>query len=204
MSAETVFYICGLSLTALALIVSFVGLRLPSFPPSKGALAAVIGVFVVLVGASMTYAWMGSADEQEHRDEAIAAGEVPSPSEVMAEMGAASQQTEDASEGDTAPAQAADDAAASADGEALFADQGCGGCHTLEAAGTTGTVGPDLSVELVDADVAFIEESILDPEAEIEEGFPGGVMPDDYQQQLSPEELEALVAFIADAVGAKQ
>ena len=30
------------------------------------------------------------------------------------------------------------------DGKAIFADAGCGGCHTLEAAGTSGTVGPNL------------------------------------------------------------
>ncbi|HEX4930699.1 MAG TPA: c-type cytochrome [Gaiellaceae bacterium] len=29
-------------------------------------------------------------------------------------------------------------------GEAVFASGGCGGCHTLEAAGTSGTVGPNL------------------------------------------------------------
>ena len=30
------------------------------------------------------------------------------------------------------------------DGEAVFAAAGCGGCHTLEAAGSTGNVGPNL------------------------------------------------------------
>ena len=29
-------------------------------------------------------------------------------------------------------------------GEAVFASGGCGGCHTLTAAGTSGTVGPNL------------------------------------------------------------
>ena len=31
-----------------------------------------------------------------------------------------------------------------ADGKAIFAEAGCGGCHTLEAAGTSGNVGPNL------------------------------------------------------------
>lgn len=31
-----------------------------------------------------------------------------------------------------------------ADGEAIFAEAGCGGCHTLGAAGSSGTVGPNL------------------------------------------------------------
>jgi mono/diheme cytochrome c family protein len=30
------------------------------------------------------------------------------------------------------------------DGEAIFAEAGCGGCHTLEAANASGTVGPNL------------------------------------------------------------
>lgn len=204
MSAETLFFICGLGLAALALIVSFIGLRVQGFPSGRGALAGVIGVFVILAGASMTYAWRGAEDEQSNRDEEIAAGELPSPAETMDEMAAASQQTEDAAEGGTAPAQAAKDAAASVDGEALFTDQGCAGCHALKAAGATGTVGPDLDTALASDDVASIEEMIVDPEAEIAKGFPAGVMPSDYSQQLSPPELDALVQFIADAVGAKQ
>lgn len=204
MEPETVFYIVGLSLTALALVVSFIGLRMEKFPPSKGVLAGVVALFVVLVGASMTFAWKGAEEEQENRNAEIAAGELPSPAEVMEEMAAASQESEDEAEGAGAPAQEAEDETASTDGKVLFSEVGCGGCHTLKAAGATGTVGPDLGVELEGEDVAFIEESIVDPEAEIEEGFPGGVMPDDYEQQLSPEELDAIVAFIAEAVGAKQ
>ena len=204
MEPETVFYIVGLSLTALALVVSFIGLRMEKFPPSKGVLAGVVAVFVVLVGASMTFAWKGAEEEQEHRNAEIAAGELPSPAEVMEEMATASQESEDEAEGADAPAQEAEDETASADGMQLFSEVGCGGCHTLEAAGTTGTVGPDLGVELEGEDVAFIRESIITPDKTVVEGFPGGVMPDDYEDELSPEELDAIVAFIAEAVGAQQ
>jgi mono/diheme cytochrome c family protein len=31
-----------------------------------------------------------------------------------------------------------------ADGEAIWAEAGCGGCHTMEAAGSSGSVGPNL------------------------------------------------------------
>lgn len=34
--------------------------------------------------------------------------------------------------------------ASAANGRALFVASGCGGCHSLAAAGTTGTTGPDL------------------------------------------------------------
>ena len=37
-----------------------------------------------------------------------------------------------------------------ADGKAIFAEAGCGGCHTFEAAGSTAEVGPNLDTVLVD------------------------------------------------------
>jgi mono/diheme cytochrome c family protein len=210
MEAETVFIILGLALVVLALVVSFLGLRMESFPPSRGAMLAGIGVFVLVIGTTAVFAWTGSEDEQEHRDELIAAGEEPSPAEVVQEMHAASAEATAEAEGEAppeggAPAEGAEGGGetASADGAALFDSEGCAGCHTLEAAGATGTTGPDLDTALADADAAFIEESIVDPEAELEKGFPSGVMPSDYAQVLSPEDLEALVAYIAESVGAK-
>ena len=85
-----------------------------------------------------------------------------------------------------------------ADGKAVFEAQGCGGCHALADAGTTGGVGPDLDEALADADEAFIRESIVDPSAEIEEGFQDGVMPKSYEQSLSPAELDGLVQYLAE------
>ncbi len=209
MDAETLFYVLGLALVALALVVSFLGLRMENFPPSRGAMLAGISVFVVLIGATAVFAWQGSEDEQEHRNELIAAGEEPSPADTMAEMEAAAAEATAEAEGapppgEEAPAEGGAPETASADGAALFESEGCAGCHTLEAAGATGTTGPDLDVALEGADTAFIEESIVDPEAELEEGFPAGVMPTNYGDVLSPEELEALVQYIAESVGAEQ
>lgn len=48
--------------------------------------------------------------------------------------------------------QAKGDAAA---GSAVFASAGCGGCHTLEAAGSSGTVGPNLDQSKPDFALAF-------------------------------------------------
>lgn len=81
-------------------------------------------------------------------------------------------------------------------GEQLFADQGCGGCHTLAAAGTSGTTGPDLDEALRGQDQAFIRESIVDPNAMIADGFDSGVMPQDFGERLSGEELDALVEYL--------
>jgi cytochrome c oxidase subunit 2 len=91
--------------------------------------------------------------------------------------------------------------AAAPDGKTLFAENGCGGCHTLSDAGTTGGTGPDLDEALADKDPPFIEESIVDPDAQIAEGFDGGLMPKAYGRQLQPAELEALVKYLDEVTG---
>jgi mono/diheme cytochrome c family protein len=87
------------------------------------------------------------------------------------------------------------------DGKAIFASAGCAGCHTFAAAGSTGTVGPDLE-EISQEGAAPIRDAIVDPDAEIPKGYKKGVMPTDFGTSLSKPELAALVAFIAKA-GAK-
>ena len=49
---------------------------------------------------------------------------------------------------------------------AVFAS-GCAGCHTLAAAGSSGTTGPDLDKALTGKDEAYIETSIVDPSAKV-------------------------------------
>jgi mono/diheme cytochrome c family protein len=204
MSAETAFYIIGIALAVTAVITSVIGLRFQDFPPNRAALLGGVAVFVVLVGGATTFAWVNAEDEQEVRDEEIAAGELPAPSEANERLAAEAQKANELNEGEGAPAQEEETAAGTADGADLFDSQGCASCHTLKAANATGTVGPDLDAELAGADVAFIEESIVDPEAKPTKGFPAGVMPANFAEVLSPAELDALVQFIAESVGAKQ
>jgi cytochrome c oxidase subunit 2 len=85
-----------------------------------------------------------------------------------------------------------------ADGEAVFTANGCGSCHTLEAAGTEGTVGPDLD-DISQANAAYIKESITDPNATVVKGFPRNVMPGDFGNQLSAGELDALVKYLLES-----
>jgi cytochrome c oxidase subunit 2 len=88
---------------------------------------------------------------------------------------------------------------------ALFAKFGCNACHTLTAAGATGQVGPNLDEVGARAGSRvpglapedYIRQSILDPNAHVVEGFTPNVMPQDFAQRMRPEELEALVAFLA-------
>jgi mono/diheme cytochrome c family protein len=81
-------------------------------------------------------------------------------------------------------------------GAQVFANNGCGGCHTLAAAGSGGTVGPDLDEALPGQSAAMIEESIADPNAEIVKGYPAGVMPQNFGETLSKKELEDLVQYL--------
>jgi len=87
---------------------------------------------------------------------------------------------------------------AAASGEQLFSANGCDGCHTLAAAGATGKVGPNLG-RLENADAAFIRKSIVDPNAEIEKGFKPDVMPQNFGEQLSKEDLDALVKYLLES-----
>jgi mono/diheme cytochrome c family protein len=87
-------------------------------------------------------------------------------------------------------------------GEQIFtsvADPACATCHTLQAAGASGTLGPNLDEVLADKDAAFIHESILDPNAEIATGFQAGLMPQDYGEKLTEQQLNDLVAFLVQA-----
>lgn len=81
-------------------------------------------------------------------------------------------------------------------GKDVFAAQGCGNCHTLAAAGSTATIGPNLDDALQGQSTDEIRESIVNPNAEIAEGFRSGVMPQDFGDKLSDQELNDLVAFL--------
>ena len=88
-------------------------------------------------------------------------------------------------------------------GKNTFASAGCGGCHTFEPAGTDAKVGPDLDNVAADAQKAgepvadYVRQSIVDPNAVVAAGYQPGVMPPNFGDTLSPEELDALVAYLS-------
>jgi cytochrome c oxidase subunit 2 len=77
----------------------------------------------------------------------------------------------------------------------------CGACHKLADAGTSGQTGPDLDTALKGKDAAFIEQSITAPDAKVAAGFQAGIMPKNYADTLSAEELKALVTYLGEAAG---
>lgn len=62
------FYWIGGATALAAVVVSAIGIRSENFPPSRGALFGVIGVFAFLVVGSTTYAVVNAQDEQDHRE----------------------------------------------------------------------------------------------------------------------------------------
>jgi mono/diheme cytochrome c family protein len=87
---------------------------------------------------------------------------------------------------------------------------GCGSCHTLAAAGTSGTAGPNLDQRLK-SDCALaaskkirgatldecIKTAIIKPYAFLPSGYAAGVMPNNFSQTLSPSQIKALVTFLS-------
>ncbi|HEX2303538.1 MAG TPA: c-type cytochrome [Gaiella sp.] len=72
-----------------------------------------------------------------------------------------------------------------ANGEQVFASAGCGGCHTFEAAGSSGNVGPNLD----DAAPSF--DAVV---AQVTNG--GGAMPA-FADELSEQEIRDVAAFVS-------
>lgn len=84
-------------------------------------------------------------------------------------------------------------------GAQVFANSGCAGCHTLKAAGASGVTGPDLDEVLPGQSEAMIKESVVNPNKEIAKGYPPNVMPQNFSQLLSEEELEQLVKYLSES-----
>lgn len=89
-------------------------------------------------------------------------------------------------------------------GKELAAGLACASCHTADGKASVGPTWKGLAghdVELaaggtVKADDAYIKESITNPNAKVVKGFAAGVMPQTFGTQLTPEQIDQLVAYI--------
>ena len=79
----------------------------------------------------------------------------------------------------------------------------CGSCHTMKAAGTSGTIGPNLDKELTADPPDATRESIVDPNKEIVPGYHANVMPSNYATALTPQELDAVVNYVYHSTNVK-
>jgi cytochrome c553 len=74
-------------------------------------------------------------------------------------------------------------------GKAVFAKAGCGSCHTLSDAGSSGNVGPNLDQAKPSADLVV---------ERVTNGM--GVMPS-FKDQLSEKEIQDVAAYVSSAAG---
>jgi len=89
-----------------------------------------------------------------------------------------------------------------ASGQALFSSVGCVACHSLQVG--VRIVGPSLAGVATRAASRkagysaqlYLYESITHPNAYVVEGFPSGVMPQDFKTRLRPQDLSDLIAFL--------
>jgi cytochrome c oxidase subunit 2 len=110
----------------------------------------------------------------------------------------------------SSPTTASSGASTAGAGKAVFTSAGCSACHTLAAAGATGTIGPNLDMRLKSdcaaaaskrlrgaTLTACIHTAITDPYKYIPSGFRAGIMPPTFAKTLSATQLQAVVSFLA-------
>ena len=190
---EIILAVACACLVVFSLVVAIVvPKRNPDFPARRmGAFFAVsVALVVGMLAVVEVFGEEGEeAEAAEVAETQPAAGETPPPSE---ETGAA----ETGGEGETPPpaetegAETGGEEATAGDpaaGSEIFASAGCGGCHTLADAGTSGTVGPNLD------DSQPPLELVVD---RVTNGQ--GVMPA-FAGQLSDAEIQDVAAYVMQA-----
>lgn len=97
------------------------------------------------------------------------------------------------------------------DAKTIILNSGCGSCHAIGSLGEAHKVGPDLST--IGAEAAnrvpgltaaeYLRQSILEPGAFVQPNCPNGpcrdgIMPRDYTQRLTPEQIDTIVSFLLE------
>jgi mono/diheme cytochrome c family protein len=161
-----------------ALLSSFLGpKRDPDFPGKRMRWGYVLICVVLFALMMSTVVVFGKEEEEPHAEET--AQEHPGETSTTETTPAPTTSTP------AAGGQFANGDAAA--GKALFASKGCNACHTLEAAGATGTVGPNLD------EAKPSEELIVD---RLINGK--GAMPP-FRSQLTDKQIADLVAFVHES-----
>jgi len=143
--------------------------RNPDFPGQRLGLYIVVAA-LFFVGTMAGVIFFAREQEEAHGAE---------PAETQG-----TESGEEPATTEAAPSTPAGDATA---GEAVFASAGCGGCHTLEAAGASGKVGPNL--DDAKPDEALVIERVTN-------GM--GVMPS-FKGDLSEKQIQDVAAYVVDS-----
>jgi mono/diheme cytochrome c family protein len=74
-------------------------------------------------------------------------------------------------------------------GSAIFKSSGCGNCHTLKAAGSTGTIGPNL--DSLKPDYRAVTAQVTN----------GGAQMPSFKSTLSTQQIANVAAYVVDSTG---
>ncbi len=85
-------------------------------------------------------------------------------------------------------------AAPAATGEEAIGKYGCSACHVINGSG--GDLGPSLAAIGGRQDGATLQQSIVDPNAVIAEGYAQGLMPADFGEKMTVSELMMIVELL--------
>jgi len=154
--------------------------RDPNFPGRHLKLfVAVSALFFVAMIASIVVL---ARESEEEGEEGTPAGETQTQTQ---ETQTQETQTQETQTGETETTETAAEVEGNPTaGEAVFAANGCGVCHTRSAAGSNGDVGPNLDQLKPEYD-AIVEQ--------VENG--GGAMPP-FKDELSEEQINDVAAFV--------
>ena len=179
--------ICGAFIVFALLSALVIPRRWPQYPGARLGwfIAATLVFFVATLGAVEVFA-------KEEPEEAAVGETVTEPEGTTTEGTTTEGTTTEEAEPPPPPAAAEGDPAA---GREVFVAQ-CGACHTFSAAGTSGAAGPNLDETLEGEDAEFVREGIVDPNEEIASGYAPNVMPQNFEETLTPEQIDDLVAFL--------
>ena len=160
--------LAGLLIVFAILSAFYFPRRNPDFPGNR--LGLFIAVSALLFVVTMAGVWVFAAEEEEaHGPEAAETR----PAETGEDPGTTtSPPGGGGAEGDAAA------------GEAVFASAGCGSCHVLQAAGTSGAVGPDLDQSKPDH--ALVVDRVTNG---------AGVMPA-FGDTLSEKQIQDVAAYV--------
>jgi cytochrome c6 len=151
--------------------------RWPDFPGGRGLkwfLVLTVLLFVAMMTAVAVFA-------RESEEEAGGEREGTTPAETQP----ATTETQPATTETQPPTGAGDPAA----GKEVFASAGCGACHVLADAGTSGTVGPNL------------DQAKPSRELVIERVTNGKPPMPSFKDQLSEKQIEDVAAYVVQATG---
>jgi mono/diheme cytochrome c family protein len=164
-------------LIVFALLSSFYFPRRdPNFPGNRLGLFVVVAV-VLFVGTIAGVVFFAKEEEEEGEHGAAA-------TEVQATDTGEQQETTGATTESEPSGESQGDPAA---GQAVFASAGCGGCHTLEAAGSSGNVGPNL-------------DDAKPPHDLVVERVTNGMGPmPSFKGQLDPKQIQDVAAYVVDS-----